>query len=48
MYLQFEFLNSFFNLNGVFGLGNGSLPHAVRQQGEEALNHLKENKLLVH
>lgn len=42
--LQFEFLNSLFDLDRVFCLSDWSFPHAVRQQGEESVHNLKETK----
>lgn len=41
-HLYFEFLDFFFNLDQVLRLSHRSLPHAVREQGEQTLNHLEE------
>lgn len=43
-HLEFEFVNLLFDLDRVFGLSDGSLPHAVRQQREEPLHDLEQNK----
>lgn len=43
-HLELEFMNLLFDLDRVFGLSDGSLPHAVRQQREEPLHDLQENK----
>lgn len=41
-HLYFEFLYFFFNLDQVLRLSHRSLPHAVREQGEQTLHHLEE------
>lgn len=40
-HLQFELLDLLFDLGRVFGLSDRSFPHAVGQQGEEPLHHLR-------